>query len=53
MELPQYGAPQQGGMQQSGVVGSGDAEQGVGQTQELPPRPAKAKIMGVLDRFRR
>ncbi|KAI4673229.1 uncharacterized protein J4E88_008841 [Alternaria novae-zelandiae] len=55
MEMPVYGAPPQGvpqqaGPQQSGFVGS-DVEQG--QSQELPPRPAKAKIMGVLDRFRR
>lgn len=55
MEMPLYGAPAQGvpqqtGPQQSGVIGA-DVEQG--QTQELPPRPAKAKIMGVLDRFRR
>jgi hypothetical protein len=55
MEMPMYGAPPQGvaqqaGPQQSGVIGA-DVEQG--QTQELPPRPAKAKIMGVLDRFRR
>lgn len=52
-----YAGPQGG--QQSGVVGSGeggsrtDVEQG--QTQQLPPRPqqAKAKVMGMLDRFRR
>ncbi|RYN64563.1 hypothetical protein AA0118_g3796 [Alternaria tenuissima] len=55
MEMPLYGAPPQGvpqqtGPQQSGVIGA-DVEQG--QTQELPPRPAKAKLMGVLDRFRR
>lgn len=50
------GAPQGG--QQSGVVGgngSGNGDVEMGQTQALPPRPqaAKAKIMGVLDRFRR
>ena len=65
MEMPQYGAPAYGspppaqaGPQQSGVMGAGgvDAEQGQGSGssgQELPPRPAKAKILGVLDRFRR
>lgn len=65
MEMPMYGVAQQTGYgsgvqggQQSGVVGSGrnnggDVEQG--QTQQLPPRPqqAKAKVMGMLDRFRR
>lgn len=58
VELPNYGTPppqQQGGYQQSGVIGSenrmGDVEHG--QTQELPPRPAKAKLVGMLDRFRR
>ncbi|KAF1946304.1 hypothetical protein EJ02DRAFT_450745 [Clathrospora elynae] len=51
MEMPQYGAPQ-AGPQQNGVVGSNvDVEQG--QTQELPPRPAKAKIMGMLGKLRR
>lgn len=61
-EMPMYGsqAPQgPQGMQQSGVVGSGsgnaDVEQGQSQTQgeALPPRPAKARIMGAFDRFRK
>ncbi|RMZ66674.1 hypothetical protein GMOD_00002033 [Pyrenophora seminiperda CCB06] len=51
MEMPQYGASQTG-PQQGGVVG-GDMEQGRVPTQELPPRPAKAKLMGVLERFRK
>jgi len=49
--MPQYGAAQ-AGPQQGGVIG-GDVEQGRVPTQELPPRPAKAKIMGVLERFRK
>lgn len=57
MEMPMYSGAPQGG-QQSGVVGgngSGNGDVEMGQTQALPPRPqaAKAKIMGVLDRFRR
>jgi heme/copper-type cytochrome/quinol oxidase subunit 1 len=53
MEMPQYGSSQPG-PQQNGVVGSGsgDVEQGT-TTQELPPRPARAKLTGMLDRFRR
>ncbi|EMD94460.1 hypothetical protein COCC4DRAFT_177518 [Bipolaris maydis ATCC 48331] len=61
MEMGQYGgppmAPAQAGPQQSGVVGgapaTSDVEQGQASSQELPPRPAQAKIMGVLGRFRR
>ncbi|OAL56043.1 hypothetical protein IQ07DRAFT_639667 [Pyrenochaeta sp. DS3sAY3a] len=59
MEMPMYAGGPQGG-QQSGVVGgngrgSGNGDVEMGQTQALPPRPqaAKAKIMGVLERFRR
>ncbi|KAE8822699.1 hypothetical protein HRS9139_10039 [Pyrenophora teres f. teres] len=54
MEMPLYGSSQPG-PQQAGVVGSGsaDVEQGRVPTQELPPRPAKAKLMGVLERFRK
>ncbi|KAF1840454.1 uncharacterized protein K460DRAFT_208773 [Cucurbitaria berberidis CBS 394.84] len=57
MEMPQYGGGPQGGPQQSGVVGgssTADVEQGQ-QTQQLPPRPqaAKAKILGLVERFRR
>ncbi|KAF1837505.1 hypothetical protein BDW02DRAFT_577103 [Decorospora gaudefroyi] len=62
MELPPYGGAQQQQQQSSGVVVGGnsyaDVEMGgptATQTQEqaLPPRPAKARILGVLERFRR
>lgn len=57
MEMPQYGAPGPQGAQQSGVVGSSstDVEQGQ-QSSSLPPRPpqaTKAKITGLLDRFKK
>ncbi|USP77229.1 uncharacterized protein yc1106_04503 [Curvularia clavata] len=60
MEMGQYGGPAppppaQTGPQQSGVVGGSDAQQPQSQEtpQQLPPRPAQAKIMGMLGRFRR